>query len=147
MKNMETQIGQLAKQIVSQSSGGFVGGTTNNPNNECCKAIELWNKKALTPVESEVVENERKNKFIEGEKNEKLIDVDSILRKSKSQLLKDGDKEQEVRSYVKQSNPRLSKKNKNHEGQFKKFMELFTQLQVNIPCDEVLEHMSCMLSS
>lgn len=68
MKNMETQIGQLAKQIVSQSSGGFVGGTTNNPNNESCKAIELWNKKALTPVESEVVENERKNKFIEGEK-------------------------------------------------------------------------------
>jgi len=47
-----------------------------------------------------VVINERKKK-IEDEKSEKLIDVDSILRKSKSQLLKDGDKPQVIPSYVK----------------------------------------------
>jgi len=38
----------------------------------------------------------RKKKNDEGEKSEPLIDVDSILRKSKSQLLKDGDKLEEV---------------------------------------------------
>lgn len=145
MKNMETQIWQLAKKIVAQSSEGFVGGATNNPKNESCKEIELGNKKVLTPVESEVVENERKKKFIERGKTEKPIDVDSTLRKFKSQLLKDGDKEQEVQSYVKQLYSRLSKKNKKEEEQFKKFMKLFSQLQVNISFDEVLDHMSCML--
>jgi hypothetical protein len=47
-------------------------------------------------------------KKIKEEKSEKLIDVDSILRKSKSQLLKDGDKPQVVPSYVKlRAVPRL----------------------------------------
>jgi len=46
-----------------------------------------------------VVENEKKKK-IEGEKSEKLINEDSILRKSKSQILKDGDKPQVIPSYV-----------------------------------------------
>jgi len=57
-----------------------------------------------------------------------LIDEDSILRKSKSQILKDGDKPQVVPSYVKLPYPYLVKKNKKEEIQFKKFMELFSQL-------------------
>jgi len=87
-----------------------------------------------------VVENEKKKK-IEGEKSEKLIDEDSILRKSKSQILKDGDKPQVVPSYVKLPYPHLAKKKKKEESQFKKFMELFSQLQVNIPFDEALDQM------
>ena len=66
-----------------------------------------------------VVENERKKK-IEGEKSEKLIDDDSILRKSKSQILKDGDKPQVIPSYVKLPYPHLAKKKKKEENQFKK---------------------------
>jgi len=75
-------------------------------------------------------------KKTEGEKSEKLVDEDSILRKSKSQLLKDGEKPQVILSYVKLPYPHLGKKKKNEEGQFKKFMELFSQLQVNIPFGE-----------
>ena len=59
-----------------------------------------------------VVENEKKNKNDEGEKSESLIDLDSMLRKTKSQLLKDGDKPQVVPSYVKLPYPNLSKKKK-----------------------------------
>lgn len=59
----------------------------------------------------------------------------------KSQLLKDGNKPQEVPSYVKLPYPHLSKKKKKEEGQFKKFMELFSQLQVNIPFSEALDQM------
>jgi len=63
------------------------------------------------------------------------------LRKSKSQILKDGDKTQVVPSYVKVPYPHLAKKKKKEESQFKKFMELFSQLQVNIPFGEDLDQM------
>jgi len=100
------------------------------------------NVEVLVENESDhgVVENERKKK-IEGEKSEKLIDADSILRKSKSELLKDGDKPQVIPSYVKLPYPHLAKKKKKEEGQFKKFMELFSQLHVNIPFKEALDQM------
>ena len=70
-----------------------------------------------------------------------MIDEDSILRDSRSQILKDGDKPQVVPSYVKLPYPHLAKKKKKEEGQFKKFMELFSQLQVNIPFSEGLDQM------
>jgi len=56
-------------------------------------------------------------------------------------LLKDGEKPQVIPSYVKLPYPHLGKKKKNEEGQFKKFMELFSQLQVNIPFGEALNQM------
>ena len=172
-KMLETQIGQMAKQIAEQSKGGFSGTTKENPKNESCNAIELRSNKVLTQLvpkipkkdeevavevdknsgvandeeviveqeaENGVVENERKEK-IEGEKSEKFVDEDLILRKSKSQLLKDGKKPQVIPSYVKLPYPHLAKKKKNEEGQFKKFMELFSQLQVNIPFGKALNQM------
>lgn len=45
----------------------------------------------------------------EGDKIEKLIDASSILRMSKSQLLKDGDKPQLIPYYVKLTYPHFSK--------------------------------------
>ncbi|MCI05514.1 hypothetical protein A2U01_0026567, partial [Trifolium medium] len=78
----------------------------------------------------------------EVEKREKLIDEGSMLRKTKSQLLKEHRKEQEIPSYVKLPYPHLKKKKEKEEGQFKKFMELFTKLQVNIPFGEALEQMT-----
>jgi hypothetical protein len=162
----ETQIGQMAKQMVEHTKGGFSGNTQDNPkDNESCKAIELRSKKVLTLVppsatkkteeveveESEqevveknnegVVENEHKEKNSEGEKSEKLIDEESILRKTKSQLLKEGGKKQVIPSYVKLPYPHLSKKKEKEAGQLKKFMELFSQLQVNIPFSEAIEQM------
>lgn len=86
----------------------------------------------------------RRKKNKEGEKNresEKLIDKDSILRKTKSQLLEENRKKQVVPSYVKLPYPHLSKKKQKEAGQFKKFLELFTQLQVNIPFSEALDQM------
>ena len=88
-----------------------------------------------------VVENEKKDKNSEGEKSEPLIDADSMLGKSKSQLLKEMDLPQVVPSFVNLPYPHLAKKKKKKEGQFKKFMELFSQLQVNIPFREALDQM------
>ena len=49
-KMLETQIGQMAKQIAEQSKGGFSGTTTENPKNESCNAIELRSNKVLTSL-------------------------------------------------------------------------------------------------
>ena len=55
--------------------------------------------------------------------------------------MKDGDKPQVVPSYVKFPYPHLAKKKKKEDSQFKKFMELFSQLRVNIPFGEALDQM------
>jgi len=145
-KMLETQIGQMAKQLAEQSKVGFSGNTKVNHQNETCNVIELMSKNVLTPLvpkakktvdevvveevhngevekysdegvfEKEndhgVVENEKKDKNSEGEKSEPFIDVDSMLRKFKSQLLKEIDLPQVVPSYVKLPYPLLAKKKK-----------------------------------
>ena len=69
-----------------------------------------------------VVENEHEEKKTEGEKNkkkrdegennERLIDVDSILRRTKSQILAEGEEKQKVPSYVKLLYRHLSEEKK-----------------------------------
>jgi len=49
-KMLETQIGQMAKQLAEQSKGGFSGNTKDNPKNETCNVIELRSRKVLTPL-------------------------------------------------------------------------------------------------
>ncbi|XP_039684971.1 uncharacterized protein [Medicago truncatula] len=124
-KMLETQLGQLAKQLAEQNKGGFSGNTQENPKNETnCNVIELRSKKVLTPLVPKVPKK-----------------VDENVVESKSQILKDGDKPQIIPSYVKLPYPHLAKKKKKEEGQFKKFMQLFSQLQVNIPFGEALDQM------
>ncbi|CAJ2665138.1 unnamed protein product [Trifolium pratense] len=98
-------------------------------------------------VENERVEEEKSENGVKGtsegevEKKEKLIDEGSILRKTKKQILEDCGKEQIIPPYVKLPYPHLKKKKEKEEGQFKKFMEMFTKLQVNVPFGEALEQM------
>ncbi|CAJ2666075.1 unnamed protein product [Trifolium pratense] len=66
---------------------------------------------------------------------------DSMLRKTKAQLLKEHGKEQVIPSYVKLPYPHLKKKKEKEEGQFKRFVELFENLQINVPFSEALEQM------
>jgi hypothetical protein len=47
---LETQLGQLAKQLAEQNKGGFSGNTKEKPKNESCNAIKLRSKKVLTPL-------------------------------------------------------------------------------------------------
>jgi len=49
-KMLETQIGQMAKQLAEQSKGGFSGNTKENPKNETCNVIELRSRNVLTPL-------------------------------------------------------------------------------------------------
>ena len=81
-KLLETQIGQMAKQLAEQSKGGISGNTKENPKNENCNAIELRSKKVLTPLApkakktvDEVVEEEVEiDDEVENENNEGVVE-------------------------------------------------------------------------
>ena len=74
LKNLEVQVGQLAKQIADKSSNSFVANTEQNPKEEC--------KIVMT----------RSKRFVE------VKDDDSIVRKKKSANKKStDDKKNEVR--------------------------------------------------
>ena len=110
-KNLETQIGQLSKLMATQSRGGFGGHTSNNQKNDTCNMIGVSNGRVVILMgvdksKKKKVECESKK---EGDKIEKLIDASYILRKSKSQLLEDGDKPQVIPYYVKLPYPHFSK--------------------------------------
>lgn len=62
------------------------------------------------------------------------------MRKTKSQLLRENGKPQEIPLYVKLPYPHVSKK-KEKEEQFARFLDIFKRLQINIPFAEALEQM------
>jgi len=71
LKNLEVQMGQLAKQIVDKSSNSFGANTENNPKEEC-KAVITRSKRFMEAEDEEnVVDKEKKGekKGVEVKKN------------------------------------------------------------------------------
>ena len=66
IKNLEIQVGQLAKQITKSSSGGFGANTEKNPKEEC-KAVMTRSKREIV-VENESRISEEKELGAEGER-------------------------------------------------------------------------------
>ncbi|KHN17382.1 hypothetical protein glysoja_034793, partial [Glycine soja] len=69
IKNLEIQVGQLAKQIAENSSGDFGANTEKNPKEEC--KVVMTRSKRETIVENESRTNEEKELGVEGEKENK----------------------------------------------------------------------------
>ncbi|CAJ2652694.1 unnamed protein product [Trifolium pratense] len=84
----------------------------------------------------ELVENE-KNKKIEKESDEKLVEK----KRGKGVEEKEVYKERENSFHAKLPYPRKKKAKANDHQQFKKFMKMLNDLQINIPFAEVLEQM------
>ncbi|KAK2370199.1 hypothetical protein QL285_083268 [Trifolium repens] len=66
IKNLETQIGQLSRQVATTQNGGFGGNTVDNPKNESCKAIGLRSRVVPSVVETK----KEKKKDVEVEKKD-----------------------------------------------------------------------------
>ena len=66
IKNLEILVGQLAKQIADNSSGGFGANTEKNPKEEC-KAV-ITRSKRETVVEDEGRISDEKELVAKGEK-------------------------------------------------------------------------------
>ena len=56
IKNLEIQVGQLAKQIAESSSGGFGANTEKNPKEECKAIMTRSNREIIVENESRISE-------------------------------------------------------------------------------------------
>ncbi|KAH1193333.1 hypothetical protein GmHk_19G054399 [Glycine max] len=59
LKNLEVQVGQLAKQIVDKSSNSFVANTEKNPKEEC-KAVMTRSKSFMEVDDEDSVVSKKK---------------------------------------------------------------------------------------
>jgi len=59
LKNLEVQVGQLAKQIVDKSSNSFVANTEKNPKEEC-KAVMTKSKRFMEAEDEDSVVSKKK---------------------------------------------------------------------------------------
>ncbi|XP_058764698.1 uncharacterized protein LOC131638170 [Vicia villosa] len=148
IKNLENQVGQLAKQLAEQQTGpSFSANTQPNPK-EFCKAIITRSGKEVSNGErKEIVVEDDGFVVVEGEEDE--IVVEKEKEKEGEEV---AEKEKNVKKNKREgkgvsTNPVQNlpyphapsrKENARH---YARFMDIFKQLQINIPFAEALEHM------
>ncbi|XP_061374827.1 uncharacterized protein LOC133317051 [Gastrolobium bilobum] len=116
IRNLETQIGQLSKQISERAQGTFPGDTIPNPRREHCNAITTMSEKAIEPVVRPSVEKKKDDELATEKEKEKKVAKESAAEKTR------------FREEIKKQ-------------QYSKFLDIFTKLQINIPFTEALENM------
>ena len=142
IRNLETQVGQLAKQLADQQESQFSANTQTNPR-EYYKSITTRSGKVVGEgigdnlnVEESGVEEEKNESEGEKEKSRE----ESGRSEKKSEKHKKG--ESQMRS------PRVrdipyphAPSRKDKDRQFSRFMDILKRLQINIPFTEALEQM------
>ena len=163
IKNLEVQVGQLAKQIADKSSNSFVANIEKNPKEEC-KAVMTRSKIFMEAEDEESVVHKKEadeKKGTDGKKNdvrdesnhekEKEIMVkkkeckDEEKEKENKKIERDEKNENEERS---RSNKAVnegievpypvvpSKKEKDHH--LARFLDTFRKLEITMPFGEAL---------
>ena len=135
LKNLETQVGQLAMNMPNQSMGTFPSDTQKNPKD--CMAIQLRSGKDLSSrkkTDAEKEETEAKK-----EKTEETAEKHSQLEQVKGS--NDQKKKEGVPAYTPAVPlPQRLQKSKREE-QFSKFFDIFKKIEINIPFVEVISQM------
>jgi len=72
IKNLEIQVGQLAKQLIENSFGNFGANTEKNPKEECQVVITRSQKKMLVGKESKNSEGELEEEEKQEEEGKKM---------------------------------------------------------------------------
>ena len=134
LKNLETQVGQLALNVPNQNKGTFPSDTQKNPKD--CMAIQLRSGKDLSS--SKKTEGEEETEAEKGkteEKEERNSQLDQ-LKGSNDQKKKEG-----VPAYAPAVPfPQRLQKSRREE-QFSKFLDIFKKIEINIPFAEVISQM------
>ncbi|XP_016165796.1 uncharacterized protein LOC107608540 [Arachis ipaensis] len=155
MKNLEQQVGQLAKQA-EWPTNVLPSDTIPNPREEC-KALQLKsgkviressNKEATKLKEQDTVDKQNEEKASTPQKGKedekpqsKIPTQDSHHNNKENVKPQQENKNEEVKAYV----PKLPYPTRIHKGskdqQFPRFLEIFKKLEINIPLAEALEQM------
>src|SRR3954466_14622965 len=153
IKSLETQVGQLAKQIATnQSNATFSANTQENPR-EHCKAVvtRSGQKGGKDETETNEVEDdkEKDDEKHDGEDEEYEIvnqgaEEEDMSREVKKEILKRRSaKDKMVNNTIPSQHlpyPHAPSK-KDNARQHARFMDIFKQLHINIPFAEALEQM------
>ena len=136
----------MAKQLADQPSGStFTGNTHVNPKGHSCaittrsgKVLEREVNEEIVDDEEEVVEKESEvEKNVEGD----LVEKETEKSEDKREKIKQGKKH--VKSILPVQNlpyPHAPSK-KNDARLYHRFMDIFKQLQINIPFAEAIDQM------
>ncbi|XP_057452262.1 uncharacterized protein LOC130744084 [Lotus japonicus] len=133
IKNLETQMGQMAKQMTERPPGMFPSDTAINPK-ENCSAITLRSGVTLNGSEQKKVENSNVNDEFVGDIDplgENKIEAEK-KKKDKNKTSTTIPTDRNCKAYF----PKALVK-KNLEKQFSKFLQVFKKLQINIPFSEI----------
>ncbi|XP_020236625.1 uncharacterized protein LOC109816146 [Cajanus cajan] len=160
IRNLEVQIGQLAKQLAEQQSNNFSANTQVNPKEYC----QLITTRRGTVIGKGIGDNLRENKDGVDEdksgvelKSEKEVEVNKEAEKneknkkeSEKNESRDGDVKEESKKKGREVSRPPPVKNlpyphapskKDKERQFARFLDIIKRLQINIPFAEALEQM------
>ena len=128
LKNLESQVRQLALNGPNQNKGTFPSDTQKNPKD--CMAIQPRSGKDLSSNKETEAEKEKTEE--KAEKNSQL----EQLKESNDQEKKEG-----VPAYTPAVPfPQRLQKSRREE-QFSKFLDIFKKIEINIPFTEVISQM------
>ena len=135
LKNLETQVGQLALNMPNQNKGTFHSDTQKNPKD--CMAIQLRSGKDLSS--NKETDAEKEETKAEKEKTEEKAEKNSQLEQLK------GSNDQKRKEGVPAFTPAVPFPQRLHksrrEEQFSKFLDIFKKIEINIPFAEVISQM------
>ena len=135
-RNLEIQVGQLAKQMAERPTGNFRANTEKNPKKECRAVLtrsQMRVQGEAEKAEGDQSEEGRADKEEEKEEEEKNV----LISMTKIQLAQEAKKEEPPAPLKEPPYPLvLSKKNK--ERYFKCFLEIFKWLEITMPFGEAL---------
>ena len=132
LKNLETQIGQLALTLQNQMKDAFPSDTKKNPKD--CMAVQLKSGKELEKEKS------KKDKGNKGEGSLRTAETLERKRKLEQQQEEEGSKKKAQNTMPAVSFPQRLQQSKIEE-QFTRFLKTFQKLEICMPFTEVVTQM------
>ncbi|XP_058746038.1 uncharacterized protein LOC131618899 [Vicia villosa] len=163
IKNLENQVGQLAKQLSEQQPGAsFSANTQTNPKEHCKAIVTRSGKEVNSGVNEEVIVEDEEEIIVEDEEEEVTVENEGEKSEEKieEELVEKERKEKEEREKKDKKVKRNKKINENvstiplqhlpyphvqsrkeDARRYARFMDVFKQLHINIPFSKALEQM------
>lgn len=154
IKNLENQVGQLAKQIAEQQPGpSFSGNTQINPKEHCKSIVTRSGKEVNSGMNDDVVVDDDLEVVVEREKEEMVVEVEKNeleegLVEKKNEKKEEGEKKSKKNGKGKEQVNNIPIQNlpyphapskKDNARHYARFLDIFNQLQINIPFFEAIE--------
>ena len=146
LKNLETQVGQLALNMQNKNKGAFPSDTQNNPKD--CMAIQLRSGKEVSSSsrkeKKEKTDEEKEATGREEEKNmsEKTIDAEKQKLTEQPENSCGLKQKEQVQAYTPAVPFAQRFQKARREERFSKFLKIFKKIEINIPFVEAINQMS-----